>query len=134
MANLPCKLAVSDRTTLVIPGSLPSLNEYIRAERTSRFAGAALKRQWTDAVAWYAKVAGLRTINVPVVVSFTWYERTARRDPDNVRGFAAKAILDGLVVAGVLPDDSRKWISGLQDTFITDPATPRVEVELLPVM
>jgi len=124
----------NDRIALEIPGEMPSLNDYIRAERTSRFAGAAMKREWTATVAWYAKSAGLRTITVPVMVSFTWIDRTARRDPDNVRGFGAKAILDGLVAAGVLPDDSRKWIHGLHDVFAVDPTNPRVVVEIQEIM
>jgi len=35
--------------TLEIHGELPTLNEYIRAERGSRWAAAKMKKGWTDA-------------------------------------------------------------------------------------
>tara|TARA_R110000824_G_scaffold46353_2_gene133390 strand:+ start:573 stop:956 length:384 start_codon:yes stop_codon:yes gene_type:complete len=35
-----------------------------------------------------------------------------KRDPDNLRGVATKYVLDGLVKAGIIPDDSPKYIKG----------------------
>jgi len=40
---------------LVIPGELTDLNTYINAERSNRYAGAKIKREMTDYVAWIAK-------------------------------------------------------------------------------
>ena len=37
-------------------------------------------------------------------------------------------ILDGLVTAGVLPDDTMKYIKSLHHTFIIDKVKPRIEV------
>ena len=47
-----------------------------------------------------------------------------RRDADNV-GFARKFVLDGLVAAGVIKDDSRKYVEQCPDRVLTDRARPR---------
>ena len=52
-----------------------------------------------------------------VTLVFDWPH--SRRDPDN-QSFGAKMILDGLVKAGVLPDDSRKWIAEIKHVFRRD--------------
>lgn len=52
---------------------------------------------------------------------------------DNI-AFAHKFILDGLVDAGVLKGDSRKFVIGLEDDFSEiDPDNPRVEVTIYEV-
>jgi Holliday junction resolvase RusA-like endonuclease len=45
-----------------------------------------------------------------------WIEENRRRDLDNVSG-SRKFILDALVKAGVLPDDSPKYVRAFTDTF-----------------
>ena len=114
---------------LVIPGELPSLNEYIRAERSIRYAASELKRTATARVAWEARAQGLAPVTGPVQVHYHWFLPNRRKDLDNVR-FAAKFINDGLVEAGVLPDDSMRYIQGLSDAFDVDRENPRIEVEL----
>lgn len=37
---------------LVIPGTLPGLNEYIAAERTNRYKAAVMKREAESLVLW----------------------------------------------------------------------------------
>jgi hypothetical protein len=64
-------------------------------------------------------------------IGFTWYEKDRRRDPDNISGAGKKPILDGLVRAGVLPNDGWSVIEGLSDLFSVDRSYPRVEVTIL---
>lgn len=59
----------------------------------------------------------------------TWIEENRRRDMDNV-AFAKKFILDGLVRAGVIRDDTPRYIAGLSDRFAYDKQNPRIEVEV----
>ena len=59
----------------------------------------------------------------------TFYEPDMRRDADNV-GFARKFVLDGLVAAGVIKDDSRRYVLSCPDRVATDRSRPRVEVEV----
>lgn len=115
---------------LVIPGSLPGLNEYIEAERRNKYAAANMKRQ-TESVIISAAKEQLRGVRLtrPVVMCYTWVEKNRRRDRDNV-AFARKFVQDALVRCGVLRGDGWKEIAGFTDTFMVDRDRPRVEVTL----
>jgi Holliday junction resolvase RusA-like endonuclease len=97
--------------TLVIHGSMPKLNETIRATKSHWSRYAAEKRKHTEAVAWAALEAKLRPVTAPVEITFAWFSKNRRADPDNIR-YAAKHILDGLQVAKILPNDNQQWIRG----------------------
>lgn len=106
------------------------LNTYIQAERGSRFAASGIKKEQTDLVYWACKVQKVSKVtNYPVTIKFTWYSKNKRKDIDNI-SFAKKYILDGLVQAMVLEDDSRKFVTGFEETFLIDIDNPRVEVEI----
>ena len=115
--------------TLVIHGSMPRLNETIRATKAHWSRYAAEKRKHTEAVAWAAVGAKLPPVTAPVEITFAWYSKNRRADPDNIR-YAAKHILDGLQMAKILPNDNQQWIRGFRDTFDIDKKNPRVEVTL----
>ena len=56
---------------------------------------------------------------------FIWTKDRTRRDLDN----QATSILDALVAAGVIPDDSMKYVISLQVEFMgVDKNDPRAEV------
>lgn len=114
---------------IIIPGRLVGLNEYTRACRAHRAMGARLKREQTELVAWYARSASLRRHERPVEVTCEWHERDARRDLDNV-AFAAKFVLDGLVMAGVIAGDDQAHVTGIEHRFLVSPDWPRVVVEV----
>lgn len=116
----------------VIDGRLPSLNEYVYAERSSRMKGAKLKKDTERAIKLYiARAHTLGTLNkvssYPINVSIRWYEKDSRRDADNVF-FAVKFILDSLVSYGIILDDSRKYIKTIDNVIATDKDLPRIEV------
>lgn len=103
---------------LWVPGPLPNLNDIIEAAKSGGrgFVYAAMKREWTDAVALLAKAAKLTPVSESQIINFEWREKYRIRDPD---GFTAakKFLLDGLVVARVLPGDGWRWIGGFRDTW-----------------
>lgn len=115
---------------LVIPRTLPGLNEYITAERTSKYKGAAMKRTSQQMVITCAKqqLRGFRPERV--IMRYKFYERDRRRDKDNIASFARKVIQDGLVAAGVLKNDGWSEIEGYTDEFFVDKKRPRIEVEI----
>lgn len=80
-------------------------------------------------VAWLAKKAGLPKYEKAYLI-ITWYEPNGRRDPDNVMA-GQKFMLDALVHAGVIPNDSQKYIAGIVHRFRVDKQNPRVEVEII---
>lgn len=119
------------RTKLIIKGELTDLNAYIKALNSHRYAGSSIKREETNRIYYDAKKQCLTEITAyPVKLKMAWYCRDNRKDIDNV-AFAKKFILDGLVAARVLENDSRRFVSGFTDEFFIDKKNPRVEVEIL---
>lgn len=124
--------------TLIIHGTLPGLNQLLDAKsyrgpvrgRTSkRWNGYAnMKRQWGEAIYWQA-VRELKPMHV-AHVHYIWIEKDHRRDPDNFTAGGRKIILDSLVRAGILPDDSMKHILSQSDVWEVDPARAGVIVRL----
>lgn len=119
---------------LVIPGTLPGLNQYIESLDKSHYTGAALKKEAQRMVEWCAK-SQLRKFRPAGLVwmKYTWYERNKKRDKDNISSFGRKVIQDGLVKAGVLENDGWKHIEGFSDRFRVDEKRPRIEVEIIEV-
>lgn len=113
---------------IIFEGEFTTLNDYIEAERSSKFKAAEIKKFETTRI-------GLESLGVlpippeyyPMKVSFFWRRKTAKTDPDNV-AFAKKFILDGLQKAGVIVNDSYKEIAMFVDYFIVDPENPHVIV------
>jgi len=113
-----------------IPGRLPGLNEIIDAAKQGKGnyqPYARMKEEYTTMVAWLAKK--LPTYE-RVALIITWYEPNSRRDPDNIMA-GQKFILDGMVAAGTIPNDSQKHIKGIVHRFKVDRKDPRVEVEII---
>ena len=117
------------RCAVTVEGRMPSLNDYIRAERANRYKAAAVKKRETARVRAACIEQRAPRFDRPVTVRTTFYEPDARRDADNV-GFARKFVLDGLVLAGVIKDDSRRYVRQCPDRVLTDKARPRVVVEV----
>ena len=115
-----------------ILGRLPGFNEIIEAAKQGKGnyqPYARMKEEYTTIVAWLAKKLPAYE---KVALIITWYEPDLRRDPDNIMG-GQKFIMDGLVQAGVIPDDSQKYILGIYHGFKVDRKNPRVEVEIVDV-
>lgn len=116
------------KISLIIPGRLPGLNEYIEAERTKKYAGARMKKEAEQRIEWAAKsqLRGVR-FKCPVIMHYTWIEANKKRDKDNI-AFAKKFVQDALVHAGVLGNDGWDYVDGFTDAFAVDKKNPRVEV------
>ena len=115
-----------------IEGRLPGLNEMIDAAKQGKGKYqpyALMKEEYTNMITWIAK-------KLPkyekVALIITWYEPDRRRDPDNIMA-GQKFILDGMVQAGTIPNDSQKYISGIIHRFRVDKQNPRVEVEIVDI-
>ena len=104
--------------TFEIPGRFLGRNEAEKLARTHWSKANDVKREETDAVMLCAKQAGLKPVEGPVDVSVVFCEevrffkngkRKKPRDVDNIH-IGEKPILDGLVKAGVIPDDGPDWV------------------------
>lgn len=101
--------------TFSIPVKLPSLNEVIAKNRTNRYDGARLKADIEDDIIRCIIKDRVPKISVPVDILMVFDERTKRRDVDNIQS-AQKFILDAMVKAGVLEDDSRRYVRQIYHT------------------
>ena len=116
--------------TFVVEGRLPGANEFINAGYKNRFYANNLKSATEKRVVEAAEKYGCPRFEKPVKIGFVWFEPNGRKDCDNV-AFAKKFVQDGLVKAGVLKDDSRKYVAGyLGEDFPIDKDNPRVVVLL----
>ena len=110
-----------------IPGEITTLNDYIAAERTSRYMAAQIKRFETYQARYAAWSYPAYPGEYPVLITFEWARKSRKSDPDNV-AFAAKFVLDGLVEAGIILGDGWKYIAEIQHTFRVDKDAPGVKV------
>jgi Holliday junction resolvase RusA-like endonuclease len=119
--------------TLIIPGVLPGLNEYINAERRNRYQAATMKKQAEHTVMVRAKQQ-LKSvkINKPVKMQYVWVEANRKRDKDNI-SFARKFIQDALVKVGILENDGWAQIEGFEDIFMVDKDNPRIMISIMEV-
>lgn len=94
---------------LIYNGKLPSANDLVQLNRVNRYAGAGLKKKYTDSVAaaFRPQACGKR-FKGHCLVSVRFFEATNRRDDDNTIS-GLKYLLDGIVRAGIMPDDSKKY-------------------------
>ncbi|NCV84637.1 MAG: hypothetical protein EBW14_01855, partial [Oxalobacteraceae bacterium] len=83
------------------------------AERAgNRWERASLTKEWREAFAWLAKseqLPAMRWISVTVQP----YQQGGRLQDVGACNPAVKAAIDGLVDAGVLPDDSSEFVRSL---------------------
>lgn len=102
--------------TLKIRYKFPSLNDYIEAERKNKYKAAKIKKELTELVACECKAQKIPKME-SVKLSFRWYEKNKKRDKDNIC-FSKKWIIDGMVHAGVLKNDTWEYIKdGFEDSF-----------------
>jgi hypothetical protein len=114
---------------LWIPGPLPGLNDVMPKLGKGRgFRYMELKAKWTNDIKLLALAARLPPYR-RVAIAYRWVELNRKRDPSNIAAGGRKVIEDGLVEAGVLPNDGWKQIAGFSDTFEVGPK-PGVEVTL----
>src|ERR1051326_1781107 len=119
--------------TFTISGRLPGMNDFIGAMNANRWKGAELKRKETRRCAM--AVVGLSKIRVAVTLTIDWIEPNRRRDIDNISAGGTKVLLDGLVSAGILPADGRRYVKGITHRFPEpDAVNPRVEVKIEEVL
>lgn len=114
--------------TLILSGQLPGRNKAEEAARSHWSQAAKLKAQNTEAVAWQVMASMIKPVVGKAEIVVTFYEKDERRDADNIIGGGLKYILDGLVLAGVIVDDGRKYVNLAVNPIKTDRNNPRIEI------
>ena len=120
------------RARLVILGQLPALNEILDACKKHWSCYSSLKKEYSEIVRDMAVINKIPFFP-EAELEITYYCPDRRKDPDNISAGGKKFILDGLVSAGVLEDDSWKCIKGFKESWKVDKGKPRVEITLIDV-
>lgn len=91
---------------MYIDYDFPNWNKYIDAERSNKYWASNMKKQEKEYVKLLCR--NMKPIeNYPVTIIATKYVKNRNTDVDNIR---IKGLLDGLVDAGILKNDSLKYI------------------------
>ena len=78
--------------------------------RANMYAQAAETKEWREQFAWHAKVQRMKPIPTPVVVHVRQKIAKGKLPDAGSNSTVGKAGLDGLVDAGLLPDDSPQYV------------------------
>lgn len=116
---------------LVISGELPSRNQAESAARKHWSSGSRFKRENTELVQWFVKIGRIKPVKGLAAVTVTFFEKNKKRDADNIMAGGLKYIMDGLVTAGILQDDSPKYVDLTVSPIKYDGLNPRIEVVLV---
>lgn len=114
---------------LMIPGTLPALNEMINSSKRSKYEYVKLKDDAIIKIGWAIKQAKLKLPNKPHDYTITWYCPSKRKDKDNIMG-GQKFIFDALQEHGIIQNDGWKQIGDVNHRFRIDKENPRVEIEI----
>jgi Holliday junction resolvase RusA-like endonuclease len=138
---MPLEERRSMQYKVILPGKLPNLNDYLKAERQTfrkngKFTtkGNEMKQNSQDLIIWQIRqqLRGLH-INNQIDIHYMFYEPNPKRDKDNVASFCMKVFQDSLVLAGVIDNDGWKNINGFMHEFAVDKNNPRIEFLLTEV-
>ena len=103
----------------IFRGRLPSLNEYISALNKDRNYANSFKQAVESDLLWTIKHSRMKPTDKPCIAYITFHEKNRRRDIDNIYS-ANKFILDALRKAGIIKNDSQKYITDVRDRFVRD--------------
>lgn len=116
-----------------VPGSFASLNEFIGANRVRKGnwskANDMKQRDQAKIIPYITKTIK-KPLTTPICINYVFYEKSTRRDLDNVSSYFIKVFQDALVKSGRLPDDGWKYIKSFGVAFDVDKGNPRIEITI----
>jgi len=117
-----------------IPGTLPGRNEQEKAARGNKYAAASMKKKYTkrvkDRIVLKFLGLGAHGFTEKCSVIFYWVEPNRRRDPDNISAGGVKFVFDGMVAAGLLPNDGWNNVKMILHRFKVNKLKPGIYVEV----
>lgn len=112
------------------------MNEILSKALTQRNLYGKMKKRYTVQV-MYEAISQLNVMisatpgNHKYDLDLVWFVKNKKRDPDNIHS-GIKFILDGLVQAKVMPNDTQQFIGTISHRISIDADNPRCEVFLKP--
>jgi crossover junction endodeoxyribonuclease RusA len=91
---------------------------------------AALTKRVRETTAWRVKALGIPPArHLTVQLHYAPGDKRKRRDPANLCA-TSKPAIDGLVDAGLVPDDTPEWVTELMPVIDTAPQPRRLWLEI----
>ena len=108
--------------------TLPTLNQYINAERSSKYYAASIKRKATHGL--WAELMSHKPVLLqgPVSIAYRWYRRDRKTDKDNIAATGMKFVQDALIKADVISNDGWSNIDNFTHQWHVAPVDPRLEL------
>ncbi len=126
-------LSYKDTAEFIISHKLITLNEYILIERGNRYKAAKIKKSLTAVCALFAKdIKGVIDPYKKYDIEFYWTTPDNMCDGDGIF-FGVKFILDGIVQAGVLKDDTRRYVRNQHHYIETKKGITQVKIKLIKI-
>ena len=94
----------------------PTLNDQIRLARGNIYSSSTTKKKWDNIIQKLVIKQQIPRFSDKIWLFYEWRIKNFGRDPDNICG-SAKYINDGLKKAGVIVNDSLKYIYGYDQIF-----------------
>jgi Holliday junction resolvase RusA-like endonuclease len=98
-----------------IEGKFPGMNEIVAASKKHYACYAKMKKENGELFQWATN--RIEKFTDPVEITFTWFYKNKRRDPDNIMA-AQKFCLDALVANGIIKDDTGEYIASIVHNFV----------------
>lgn len=111
-----------------IPLRLPGINEYQNACRRHPLNGAQMKKNAMRSICTYLNQ--YKCEKFPIQLEIVYTEPNKRRDIDNVTGFGNKVILDALQHAGIIPDDSPRFVNKITTHVVHEQGVENIVIWL----
>lgn len=111
---------------LTIQGIPPTQNEF---RRMHHFTIAKRKKEWEEIVMVEVKRQSIQKVNQVTMEYNLHFANNRRRDADNY-ATSCKFIQDGLVKAGILPDDDFDHVLGLTIKRGPNAKKPYIQIEI----
>ena len=104
--------------TIELHGYIPTLNEYINAQRQHRLRGAKMKKMTERRLVPQFLAQKIKPFEA-VELDYDWVRLSKREDKDNI-AFGQKFVQDAMVTAGVVSDDGWNKVIGFIHKFSVD--------------
>ena len=127
---------------IIIPGELPGLNEILKTAKATNYFKTPTGKRIPDPKAYtydkmkkeYTELMRLYSLRAHkckgmVDMRIWFFSKDKRRDKDNISGGGCKMLFDGLVAAGIVPNDTWEYIGDYEIKHRVDKQRPRIEVE-----
>lgn len=100
---------------MVIDYKFENINSIINKSRSNPYYANKIKQKETEIARLH--FIGTKIENFPITIVFKWHIKSKIADLDNK---SEKAILDGMVKAGTIPDDNVKYIQKIVHEYVKD--------------